>query len=221
MCGIAGIFGPDAASPRDPAVLAAMDRAIHHRGPDAGDIWRDEAAGVAFIHRRLAILDLTPRRRPADALACGRFVITYNGEIYNYLDLRRELEEEGKAPAWRGHSDTEVLLAGVVAWGLAETLKRATGMFAIALWDREKRTLTLARDRFGEKPAACRPVRRRDRLRLGDQGTEGPSGLARPGRPAGHRPVSAPWLHPRAAHRLRGCREDRAGRLRRAFPPAA
>ncbi len=152
MCGIAGIFGPDAASPRAPAVLAAMDRAIHHRGPDAGDTWRDEAAGIAFVHRRLAILDLTPAGAQPMHSPCGRFVITYNGEIYNYLDLRRELEEEGKAPAWRGHSDTEVLLAGVTAWGLAETLKRATGMFAIALWDREKRTLTLARDRFGEKP---------------------------------------------------------------------
>lgn len=152
MCGIAGIFGPDAASPRDPAVLAAMDQAIRHRGPDAGDLWRDEAAGIAFVHRRLAILDLTPAGAQPMHSPCGRFVITYNGEIYNYLDLRRELEEAGAAPAWRGHSDTEVLLAGVVAWGLAETLKRATGMFAIALWDREKRTLTLARDRFGEKP---------------------------------------------------------------------
>lgn len=152
MCGIAGIYAPLGSPALEPAALAAMGEAIRHRGPDAGDIWRDAEAGIGLVHRRLSILDLSPAGAQPMHSPCGRYVISYNGEIYNYLDLRRELEEAGLAPDWRGHSDTEVLLAGIRAWGLAETLKRTAGMFAIALWDRERRVLSLSRDRFGEKP---------------------------------------------------------------------
>ncbi len=129
-----------------------MAHAVRHRGPDAGGEWVDIQCGVAIAHRRLSILDLSHAgAQPMEDFA-GRFVIVFNGEIYNHLDLRRRLEDEGAAPAWRGHSDTETLLAAVASWGLKPTLDRACGMFAFALWDRSKRALTLVRDRLGEKP---------------------------------------------------------------------
>jgi asparagine synthase (glutamine-hydrolysing) len=152
MCGIAGIFRPDGLGEGASALLDAMGEAIAHRGPDAHATWTDPASGIGFVHRRLSIIDLSEAGAQPMHSPCGRYTLAYNGEIYNYLDLRRTLEDEGAAPPWRGHSDTEVLLAGVAAWGLAETLTRCIGMFAIALWDRETRRLTLARDRFGEKP---------------------------------------------------------------------
>lgn len=154
MCGIAGFIA--AASLRDADALRARGRAmadaIRHRGPDDGDVWVDAVAGVALAHRRLSILDLSPAGHQPMQSACGRYVVVYNGEIYNWAELRGELEAAAQAPAWRGHSDTEVLLAGIVAWGLEATLRRARGMFALALWDRSEKTLTLARDRIGEKP---------------------------------------------------------------------
>ncbi len=125
---------------------------IAHRGPDGAGSWVDPEAGLALGHRRLAILDLSPAGVQPMVSASGRFVLCYNGEIYNHLDLRRSLEEAGHAQAWRGHSDTETLLAAIEAWGLARALKAAAGMFAFALWDRKERRLSLARDRMGEKP---------------------------------------------------------------------
>ncbi len=119
-----------------------------HRGPDAAGVWADAAAGIALAHRRLSILDLSPAGSQPMASASGRFVIVFNGEIYNHLDLRRMLGEL----AWSGHSDTETLLACIEAWGIAPTLSRLTGMFAFAVWDSARRELTLARDRPGEKP---------------------------------------------------------------------
>jgi asparagine synthase (glutamine-hydrolysing) len=151
MCGVAGLV---AFAPREAlaARVGAMTRALRHRGPDADGIFVDAAAGIALGHRRLAILDLSERGAQPMFSACGRYVVAFNGEIYNHLALRRELEASGAAPPWRGASDTETLLAGFAAWGLAATLKKSVGMFAIALWDREERRLSLARDRFGEKP---------------------------------------------------------------------
>ena len=145
-------------------VIRGMARQLQHRGPDDDGAWVDAEAGVAFAHRRLAIIDLTSAGRQPMLSACGRYCIVFNGEIYNHLALRAELEgldsrlrgndEEifGDPGIWRGHSDTETLLAGFEAWGVEATLKRCVGMFAIALWDKQTRTLTLARDRFGEKP---------------------------------------------------------------------
>ena len=154
MCGTAGFIAT--ASLADAEALRARGRAmadaIFHRGPDDGDVWIDADAGVALAHRRLSILDLSPAGHQPMQSACARYVVTYNGEIYNWIELRGELEAAGQALAWRGHSDTEVLLAGIVAWGLEATLRRARGMFALALWDRAGKTLTLARDRIGEKP---------------------------------------------------------------------
>ncbi|HAZ61070.1 MAG TPA: asparagine synthase (glutamine-hydrolyzing) [Gammaproteobacteria bacterium] len=153
MCGLTGFLSVDGSWPRDAGALARrMADTLMHRGPDDDGIWLDEAAGVALAHRRLAILDLSPAGHQPMASAGGRYVIAYNGEIYNHVDLRRELNERGAAPAWRGHSDTETLLAAFETWGIESALKRAVGMFALALWDRQTRTLTFARDRFGEKP---------------------------------------------------------------------
>ncbi|MBC00764.1 MAG: asparagine synthase (glutamine-hydrolyzing) [Rhodobacteraceae bacterium] len=152
MCGIAGLFKPDGASEADEGVATAMRDALTHRGPDAAGLWRDPAAGIVLAHRRLSIIDVSAAGAQPMQSPCGRYTLSYNGEIYNYLEMREELEELGAAPVWQGHSDTEVLLAGIARWGLAATLTRANGMFALALWDRETKSLTLARDRFGEKP---------------------------------------------------------------------
>ena len=147
MCGIAGLIHRSAAyHPGEVAVR--MADALLHRGPDSGGSWCDAQAGVGLGHRRLAILDLSPAGAQPMVSATGRFVIAFNGEIYNHHELRRDLA----AVEWRGQSDTETLLAAFEAWGLEATLVRCTGMFAIALWDRETRSLTLVRDRFGEKP---------------------------------------------------------------------
>ncbi|WP_133512494.1 asparagine synthase (glutamine-hydrolyzing) [Candidatus Thiosymbion oneisti] len=167
MCGVAGVFFRTATSVDTTVRIAGhMASALVHRGPDDGGQWIDRDVGIALIHRRLSILDLSPTGHQPMVSASGRFVLVFNGEIYNHLELRKELEREGvQAPLsgplpeeegvyapWRGHSDTETLLAACERWGLEETLRRAVGMFAIALWDRAERQLHLARDRLGEKP---------------------------------------------------------------------
>ncbi|KVC80430.1 asparagine synthase (glutamine-hydrolyzing) [Burkholderia ubonensis] len=153
MCGIDGFLNSAAFDEETArATLARMTASLAHRGPDAQGTWLDAQAGIALGHRRLAIVDLSVHGRQPMASVCGRFVLVFNGEIYNHRALREELERTGRAPAWRGHSDTEVLLAAIAAWGVEAALRRATGMFAIALWNRESRVLTLARDRIGEKP---------------------------------------------------------------------
>jgi asparagine synthase (glutamine-hydrolysing) len=150
MCGLAGVVGEGA---RDAVLLARMAGEIAHRGPDDEGFWSDAEAGVAFAHRRLAIIDLSPAGHQPMASDDGRWVLAYNGEIYNHAELRAELEAAGlHARPWRGHSDTETLAECVSAWGLEETLQKSVGMFALALWDRRDRVLRLARDRFGEKP---------------------------------------------------------------------
>lgn len=125
-----------------------MAHALTHRGPDDGDTWIDRDAGIALGHRRLSVLDLSAAGHQPMASGGGRYVIAFNGEIYNHSQLRKEFGDV----AWRGHSDTETLLAGFDAWGIEATVKRCIGMFAFAVWDKTTRTLTLARDRIGEKP---------------------------------------------------------------------
>ncbi len=129
-----------------------MAARIRHRGPDDSGVWSDSDAGFTLGHRRLSIVDVSVAGHQPMHSSSGRWVIAYNGEVYNHLALRRQLQEAGVAPAWRGRSDTETLLACFEEWGVVRTLNACVGMFAIALWDRRERTLTLARDRVGEKP---------------------------------------------------------------------
>lgn len=153
MCGIAGLFRPGGG---DASALAgaagAMTATLQHRGPDAENVWTNPRSGIAFGHRRLAILDLTEAGAQPMRSECGRFTVTFNGEIYNHLDIRKELEAIGGAPNWRGHSDTETLLHAIRQWGVPDAMNRFIGMFALAVWDESKQELTLCRDRFGEKP---------------------------------------------------------------------
>lgn len=147
MCGILGYFGADRV---DKSTLEQACNQIRHRGPDSHGIWQDHQHRVGFGHVRLAIQDLTESGHQPMTSPSGRFVMAFNGEIYNHLHLREQLGS--KAPQWRGHSDTETLLACFDAWGIDRTIDMAVGMFAIALWDREQLKLRLIRDRFGEKP---------------------------------------------------------------------
>jgi len=155
MCGIAGFFGNGAGLPTTDwqAVLRGMGHVIAHRGPDDAGVWTDFDADVGLVHRRLSILDLSVAGHQPMVSPSGRYVIVFNGEIYNHLDLRGLLRVMRNVELdWRGHSDTETLLAGFDTWGIAETVERAIGMFAFAVWDKANRTLTLGRDRLGEKP---------------------------------------------------------------------
>jgi len=151
MCGLTGFHSP-ASIEASGAIGARMADTLAHRGPDDAGVWVDEQCGLVLAHRRLAVLELSPAGGQPMHSPCSRYVIAFNGEIYNHMALRRQLESRGQAPAWRGHSDTETLLACFAAWGAEATLRASVGMFAIALWDRRERTLTLARDRLGEKP---------------------------------------------------------------------
>ena len=151
MCGIAGLLSAAAGLDLE-GNARRMAAALVHRGPDDEGIWTDPAHGLVLAHRRLAIIDVSAQGHQPMHSASGRYVIVYNGELYNFQEIRKDLEATDQAPPWRGHSDTEVLLAAVEAWGLDEALKRFVGMFAIALWDKGTKTLSLARDRVGEKP---------------------------------------------------------------------
>lgn len=147
MCGLAGYW----ARRSGPVDAAPMADALLHRGPDDGGAWSDSEAGIALSHRRLSIVDLSAAGHQPMASPSGRYVLVYNGEIYNHAAIRAELDTDAPRQ-WHGHSDTETLLAAIERWGLAAALQRSIGMFALALWDRQERALSLARDRLGEKP---------------------------------------------------------------------
>lgn len=149
MCGITGYWGAVGA---DTKVVREMADRLTHRGPDSAGVWSDQHTGLWLGHRRLSIVDLSPGGHQPMVSPCGRYVIVYNGEIYNHADLRAELERQGGGFDWRGHSDSETLLAALRHWGVERALSRFNGMFAFALWDTVERSLFLARDRMGEKP---------------------------------------------------------------------
>ena len=152
MCGLVGFLGGGAATEGEEALLRRMADRLVHRGPDDAGTWANVSCRIGFGHRRLAIVDLSAAGHQPMSSVSNRYVIAFNGEIYNHMAMRSGLEAIGQAPTWNGHSDTETLLAGIEAWGLESTVKKAIGMFAIALWDNQTRTLSLARDRMGEKP---------------------------------------------------------------------
>jgi asparagine synthase (glutamine-hydrolysing) len=154
MCGLAGsvTFRPFADAAQARSELQAMTRSIAHRGPDAEAFWLDETQGVALGHRRLSIQDLSPSGAQPMHSPCGRYVLVFNGEIYNHKAMRRSLTDDVPGLTWKGHSDTETLLVAITHWGLQRTLENAFGMLAFALWDRQNHVLSLARDRMGEKP---------------------------------------------------------------------
>ena len=154
MCGFAGFFdwSARASAAEMEAIASRMAARLQHRGPDDAGAWADADAGAAFGFRRLSIVDLSPHGHQPMRSPSGRYVIAFNGEIYNHRVLRAELEHGAQPPKFRGHSDTEVLLATIDGWGLDRALQRCAGMFAFALWDCEKRQLHLVRDRLGERP---------------------------------------------------------------------
>ena len=153
MCGIAGFFDQNGFDASAGTRLAEdMAKAIMHRGPDGAGVWVDDAAGIALAHRRLSIVDLSEAGHQPMLSKSGRYVLAYNGEIYNHVELRNELESLDNGYDWRGHSDTETVLACIEVYGLEKALQKFIGMFAIALWDKNEKALYLARDRIGEKP---------------------------------------------------------------------
>jgi asparagine synthase (glutamine-hydrolysing) len=150
MCGIAGFLGHPPGGEPEAFLYKAAD-SIAHRGPDGCGTWYDVECSIGLVHRRLSIVDLSDAGRQPMISADGRWTLVFNGEIYNFLELRSEIERHRK-PQWRGRSDTEVLLAAITLWGARAAIQKCNGMFAIALWDRVERSLTLIRDRIGEKP---------------------------------------------------------------------
>jgi asparagine synthase (glutamine-hydrolysing) len=148
MCGIAGFWQSKAISEAPSDVLARMAGTLKHRGPDDAGTFYDGMAGVGLAFRRLSIIDLSPQGHQPMASRSGRYTIIFNGEVYNFEEIRAELRETD----WRGHSDTEVMLAAIERWGPEGAVSRFVGMFALALWDREEQKLHLVRDRLGIKP---------------------------------------------------------------------
>mgnify|MGYP001358816729 CR=1 FL=1 len=152
MCGVTGrlrVVGYTPSSDGSSELQNAV-AALAHRGPDDSGEWSDEAAGISMGHRRLSVIDLSSHGHQPMTSNNGRFVLSYNGEVYNASSIRRSLAQAGAV--FRGSSDTEVVLEAITAWGLFETLQQLNGMFGLAIWDKKERCLHLARDRFGQKP---------------------------------------------------------------------
>lgn len=152
MCGIAGFWGRPGSNEELCALAGAMGDRVRHRGPDSAGTFADGACGIALAHQRLAIIDITPAGHQPMASRSGRWIVVFNGEIYNFRSVRDELDRGTARSTWRGESDTEVLVEALDRWGVEDTLRRCDGMFAFAAWDRERSRLILARDRIGEKP---------------------------------------------------------------------
>ena len=151
MCGLIGFIGRTNHSSIKKLGLD-MVSTIKHRGPDSFGVWCDDEANICLAHQRLAIQDLSISGQQPMVSNSGQFIIVFNGEIYNHFNLRKHIEKECKQISWKGNSDTETLLFCIEKWGLENTLQLCEGQFAFAIWDREKKVLSLARDRFGEKP---------------------------------------------------------------------
>ena len=180
MCGIAGLFRPGGGDDSMLAGYAArMTDTLAHRGPDASGVWTNAPAGIAFGHRRLSILDLSEAGAQPMRSDCGRFTVTFNGEIYNHLDIRGELEASGISPNWRGHSDTETLLYAVRQWGVAGALQRFIGMFAFATVGRAAANANALSRPLRRKAVVLRMVRPRSRICVGTEGARRSPGIGR------------------------------------------
>ncbi|MEE9326527.1 MAG: asparagine synthase (glutamine-hydrolyzing) [Cocleimonas sp.] len=151
MCGIAGFISPSTSNNLASNAQQMIEQ-LYYRGPDDNGVWTDDSSGIALAHSRLAIVDLSPAGHQPMESHNHRYVLVFNGEIYNHNDIRADLEDKEPTINWRGHSDTETLVAGFSAWGVEATIKKTTGMFAFAVWDKQTKTLTMGRDRLGEKP---------------------------------------------------------------------
>ena len=150
MCGINGFYSKSLFNYKN--VIVKMNLAIAHRGPDTSGTWLDKDSGIVLGHQRLSIIDLSKAGNQPMRSNSGRFILTYNGEIYNHLEIRKELEKNNSINKWRGYSDTETLIEAIDYWGIEKTLNKIDGMISFGLWDQKIRCLTLARDRIGEKP---------------------------------------------------------------------
>ena len=152
MCGFVGFFRPTGLITEDyQQTIKKMLGPIHHRGPDDQGAWYDQNEGIVLGHQRLSIFDLSSAGHQPMTSACSRYVIVYNGEIYNFQEIKRELDQQSTIN-WQGHSDTEVLINAISLWGLEKTLDKCTGMFSFAFWDKREKLIHLVRDRAGEKP---------------------------------------------------------------------
>ena len=153
MCGIAGFWSRKLLSEDKLKDIAfKMSRELINRGPDDNGVWLDKEDGLALAFRRLSIIELSKAGHQPMVSSSGRYVIIYNGEIYNHLELRDSLKRDGLSKLWRGKADSETLIESIEYWGISETLKKCIGMFAFALWDKKEKNLVFARDRIGEKP---------------------------------------------------------------------
>ena len=150
MCGITGFYSKTSSNFNN--IILKMNSAIIHRGPDSNNVWQDKNSGIIFGHQRLSILDLSTAGNQPMVSNSGRYIITYNGEIYNHLEIRKELNKINLNIKWKSNNDTETLLEALEFWGIEKTLKKIVGMFAFGLWDKKNRSLILVRDRIGEKP---------------------------------------------------------------------
>ena len=143
MCRISGFYSKNLSSYNN--VILKMNRAISHRGPDGSGTWKDTNFGIFFGHQRLSIIDLSTAGNQPMISSSGRYVITYNGEVYNHINIRKELEQKNSNIKWRSHTDTETLLEAFEVWGVEKTLNKIESMFAFVIWDKKLRILTLAR----------------------------------------------------------------------------
>ena len=150
MCGINGFYSNSLSTYSN--IIVEMNSAISHRGPDSSGTWFDKNSGIVLGHQRLSIIDVSSSGNQPMQSYSGRYILTYNGEIYNFLEIRKELEMNNTNIKWRGNSDTEILLESIDFWGIEPTLQKIQGMFSFGIWDQKTRSLTLARDRMGEKP---------------------------------------------------------------------
>ena len=150
MCGINGFYSKSKSKFNN--IIEKMNYAISHRGPDSNGSWSDQKSGIVLGHQRLSIIDLSVAGSQPMQSNSGRFIITYNGEIYNHIEIRKELELSRYNLNWQGTSDTETLLEAIDFWGIEKALMKIEGMFSFGLWDKKNSSLTLVRDRMGEKP---------------------------------------------------------------------